>query len=95
MPQNKIEIIIIADGKKAAGVIKTTGEDVEKLGDATKQADTSTSGFGKSVLSLQTATAKKVPKNINPMTPNFLISLGLIKFEFISPVLIFLPGWLL
>ena len=55
MPQNKIEILIIADGKKAHATLVTTGKDVKQLGDATKQADTKTSGFGKSVLSLQSA----------------------------------------
>ena len=51
--------------------------------------------YAVSVLSRQTAAPTRVPKNIHPKTPNFLISRGLIRFEFISPVLTFLPNRLL
>jgi hypothetical protein len=55
MAQNKIEILIIADGKKAHATLVTTGKAAKKFGDDTEQASKTTGNFGKSVLSLQSA----------------------------------------
>lgn len=57
MAQNKIEIVITADGKKASATLTTTGKEVKGLGDATKQANSSTASFGKGLMSVQSALA--------------------------------------